>query len=484
MIEDSFYKDIFDNSTESILFTAPDGRILTANPAACNMFGMSEEEICEGGREKIVDLTDPRLAPAIKERNRTGSVACEITFIKKDGTKFQGYLSSKVFQTKDGEKRTSMIIKDITDYNNALQRVKDSEEKYKNLFNKSQVAMFQSKIDGSVILDVNDKYCSLTGYSREELIGKPATLRWAYPEERSKMVATLKEKGVITDFESSVIAKNEEILTVLSSNVYYPEEDILIGSMVDITERKKMENALRESEQTLIKANSEKEKYFSILAHDLRSPISSFIGITELMKEDVKQFTITDLESLADRMNKSAKNLLSLLTNLLDWSMVKGGMVSFEPINIDLGELIYSLAQENEDLFRSKNINFNNTIPKNTNVFADENMLMIILRNLMTNAVKFSNEKSTVSISGNELNDKTYEVCVCDEGIGMSENILKNLFILDANVKREGTANESSTGLGLMICKEFVERHNGKIWAESEEGKGSKFYFTIGLAVE
>ena len=479
MIEDSVYKDIFDNSSEAILFTAPDGRIFSANPAACQMFGMSEEEICKGGREKIVDSTDPRLISAIEERNSKGYILREITFIRKDGSKFHGYVSSKIFKTKDGEDRTSMVIKDMTIYRDAMKRLKDSEEKYKNLFNKSQVAMFQSKLDGSEALDFNDKYCELTGYSHDEIIGKPATLRWTYPEKRDEMVSALKEKGVITDFEAEVLTKNGDILTVLASNVLYPEENIIIGSMVDITKRKKMEIALRDSEKSLKRSNSEKEKYFSILAHDLRSPISSFIGITELMKEDVRQFTITELESLADKMNKSAKNLMFLLTNLLEWSMVKGGMVNFEPENLDLWELVDSIEKENEELFINKKIDFHNNLEKNIIVFADKEMVRIIIRNLITNSVKFSNEKSSVRITGKVLNDKSIEVCVCDNGIGMSDNILKNLFILDANVKREGTANEKSTGLGLMICKEFVEKHNGKIWAKSEEGKGSEFYFTI-----
>ena len=119
-----------------------------------------------------------------------------------------------------------------------------SNPKYnKNLFNKSQVAMFQSKLDGSEALDFNDKYCELTGYSHDEIIGKPAALRWAYPEKRDEMVSALKEKGVITDFEAEVLTKNGDILTVLASNVLYPEENINIGSMVDITKRKKMEIA-------------------------------------------------------------------------------------------------------------------------------------------------------------------------------------------------------------------------------------------------
>ncbi|MFA5010947.1 MAG: PAS domain-containing sensor histidine kinase [Ignavibacteria bacterium] len=479
MIDDSFYKDIFDNSSEAILFTAPDGRIFSVNHAACMMFGMSEEEIIEGGREKIVDYTDPRLLPLIEKRKREGFVNGDLTFIRKDGTKFQGFLSSKIFRTKSGEERTSMLIKDMTKYKDVLNRLKESEEKYRNLFNRSQVAMARTTIDGSAILDVNEKYCDFTGYSKEDLIGKPAAYVWAHPEKRNEITAILSEKGVVTDHEAEIVFKNGRVVTILVSLVVFPEEYSIVSCIVDITKRKKMENALRKSEQELLISNTEKEKYFSILAHDLRSPISSFIGLTELMKADVGQFTIIELESIADKMNQSAKNLMSLLSNLLEWSMVKGGMVNFEPKNIDLWELVDSIAQEDVDLFKNKKIDFHNHIPKNTFVFADEDMLRIIIRNLITNSVKFSNEKSSVQIRGKELNDNSVEICVCDNGIGMSDNILNNLFKLDANVKREGTANEKSTGLGLMICKEFVEKHNGKIWAESEVGKGSKFYFTL-----
>jgi signal transduction histidine kinase len=224
---------------------------------------------------------------------------------------------------------------------------------------------------------------------------------------------------------------------------------------------------------------AEKDKFFSILAHDLRNPIGNFIGLTDLFKNNAMDFTIGELMNISERMNKSAINLYSLLNNLLEWSMVKRGVMLFEPKVIKLKDLLENIYTNIEELFLSKKINYEMSVDENITITADEKMLRTIIRNLITNAVKFSNENDKVRLTVKQLEDKSVEVCVSDTGIGMGQDILENLFKLNENVKREGTANERSSGLGLILCKEFVELHNGKIWAESEEGKGSKFCFTL-----
>jgi signal transduction histidine kinase len=240
-----------------------------------------------------------------------------------------------------------------------------------------------------------------------------------------------------------------------------------------------MENALKERKEELIKINAEKDKFFSILAHDLRNPIGNFIGLTELIKNDAHNYSLDELENIAERMNSSANNLFLLLTNLLDWSMVKRGIITLNAVNLNLFELFESCYNSNDDIFENKKIVYEMNVHADLNVAADENMIKTIIRNLITNAVKFSNENDKVSLTAKMLNDGTVEICVSDSGIGMDKELLDNLFILDKNVQRIGTANERSTGLGLILCKEFVEMHNGKIWVESTEGKGSKFFFTI-----
>jgi PAS domain S-box-containing protein len=244
MIKEINYKYFVENSNEVILFTSPNGKIIYANPAACEMFGKTEEEICEAGINGIADTSDPRFQLAINELCRTGSVECELILLRKDGTKFQGYLSSKVFIDVNGEERTSMHIKDITKFKKTEDELKESREKYKNLFNRAQIGMLRSLLDGSEMLEVNDKICEITGYKREELIGKSALMLWKNEEQRKKMVEIIRENGKVNDFEADIVTKMGSKITIITSVVLYPEEGIFEGSFIDITERKSMENAL------------------------------------------------------------------------------------------------------------------------------------------------------------------------------------------------------------------------------------------------
>ena len=225
--------------------------------------------------------------------------------------------------------------------------------------------------------------------------------------------------------------------------------------------------------------NSEKDKFFSIISHDVRGPLSSFLGLTELMAEGLQSFTLNEIQQMAGAMKDSAANLFELLGNLLEWAQMQRGMVAFNPEKLVLNDILNETSEIFHQLARNKSIFIKVDIPDNLEVIADKNMLASIIRNLASNAIKFTQKGGKVSINAKTTENNEVEISVSDTGIGMKKSLLSNIFKIDTNTSRPGTEGEPSTGLGLLLCRDFVEKQGGQIWAESEVGKGSTFYFTL-----
>jgi signal transduction histidine kinase len=228
----------------------------------------------------------------------------------------------------------------------------------------------------------------------------------------------------------------------------------------------------------LIDIVSTNGKFLSIVAHDLRSPFSSIIGILELLKLSLKEFNKEEIEEYINIVYNSANNTLSLLDNLLKWAVSQNKEKNFNPVKINLYELLREEVESIRTSARQKQIAISHSIEPGMNVTADIQMVRTILRNLINNAIKYTNINGEIKINACELN-KFVEVTVIDNGIGISAENLRKLFKIDAFHSTPGTHNEKGTGLGLLLCKEFVELHGGSIRIESETGKGSKFLFTL-----
>jgi len=226
-------------------------------------------------------------------------------------------------------------------------------------------------------------------------------------------------------------------------------------------------------------ANATKDKFFSIIAHDLRSPFNGFLGLTEIMTVELSRLSLADIQKLALSMNKSATNLHHLLENLLQWSQLQKGAMLFNPELCHLRSVVDASIAVMTEPARNKGIKLTNDIPDKLDVFADCNMLQTIIRNLVSNALKFTPKGGKITIHAKSQEGYRIEVSIKDNGIGMNQDLLAKLFRIDEQINRNGTNSEPSTGLGLILCKEFVEKHDGIIWVESEVGKGSTFYFTI-----
>jgi signal transduction histidine kinase len=224
--------------------------------------------------------------------------------------------------------------------------------------------------------------------------------------------------------------------------------------------------------------NSTKDKLFSIIAHDLRSPFNSILGFSELLSENIRDYDIEKSEEFIAIINSTAKHTLALLDNLLDWAKIQTGQMDYKPMSLRLQPVIQEIIDILNSSATIKNIKLNYAQSEDFIVHADPNMLKTILRNLIQNSIKFTNPGGKVDIYV-VSKEKQVEVTVADNGTGMNETTRNKLFKKNANFTSFGTANESGSGLGLILCKEFVKDLGGKIWVESEVGKGSRFTFTL-----
>lgn len=244
-----------------------------------------------------------------------------------------------------------------------------------------------------------------------------------------------------------------------------------IGSCYDITEIKNNELKLNE-------LNTTKDKFFSIIAHDLKSPFNTIVGFSELLLNELNAKNYKKSEEFANIIMKSSESAMNLLQNLMEWALSQSGRMGFKPQNFEINTLINDLIHLYKNTAEQKSISIEKSQQADIFIYADKEMISTVLRNLISNAIKFTNHNGKIMIQAlkeeNEL-----KIFVKDSGIGISGDKIKKLFKLNENYISRGTNNEKGTGLGLIICKEFIEKHKGKIWVESTENQGSNFYFTI-----
>lgn len=237
---------------------------------------------------------------------------------------------------------------------------------------------------------------------------------------------------------------------------------------------------LKDSEAKLKELNAAKDKIFSIIAHDLRSPFNNILGFSDLLINSVSCQDNEKTLKYSTIINSTAKNTLVLLDDLLVWEKSQTGQIKLKPEKLILSPIIQEIIVASNSIVTIKNISLNFIQLDDIEVYADLNMLKTVLRNLISNAIKFTNPNGKVDIYAVQ-NQGQIEITVSDNGIGMNEETKNKLFRIETTYTKIGTANEKGSGLGLILCKEFVEKLGGKIWVESEEGKGSDFKFTLPL---
>jgi signal transduction histidine kinase len=292
------------------------------------------------------------------------------------------------------------------------------------------------------------------------------------------LLIQLYRPDLITNFPTETDRWIDNIITVTYSS-YFIYIIIRFVHKNYTIERLKAEK----SELRLRHLNADKDRFISILGHDLKNPFNNILGFSEILTDEIESLSKEEIKDIAKNINKSAKITNNLLEEILLWAKTQQSKIPYKPQILNFKDICKETLEILTPNADAKNISFVCSSEDTINVFADKDMLNTVLRNLVSNAVKFSNNGGAINISAKQ-DSSNITISVSDNGIGIDSENLTKLFDVGQVLTTKGTADEKGTGLGLLLCKEFVEKHGGKIWVESEVGKGSDFKFTLPVLTE
>lgn len=353
--------------------------------------------------------------------------------------------------------------------------------------------LIKNSFDMIVLLDIDgtQRYVSescekILGYKPEELTGIPVIEKMLHPDDQEST-----KKDFIDILEKKAHGgaqyrhRHKEggwvYLEAFGNNqLDNPVINAIVLNVRDITERKKAERTIKENEIRLKELNDTKDRFFSILAHDLKNPFNSVLGFSNLVVEHLKKKDYKGVAEFADIIHDSAQRSVNLLMNLLEWSQAQTGKIKFHPEYIELVSVINEVIALFDDSATQKSITMSKNLPQRLPVLADKAMIHTILRNLISNGIKFTRAGGVIVIVAEQAENELI-VSVADNGVGMTQETVDKLFRIDTSYTTVGTNRETGTGLGLLLCKEFIDLHEGRIWIESEVEKGSSFSFSIPL---
>ena len=493
--EAHFHK-IFDTSPMGMVLATDDFKIRLANPSFCKFIGYSESEL---KLITIKDITHPEDFNLDQEGMKnllagdSDVYKTEKRYLRKDLKIVWANLHVSVVKNSLGEFQYLLaMIEDISEKKENELILRNNEEKYRTLFESLKQGIFYQSADCRIV-EVNNAALYLFGLTRAQFHDMDAfNQNWRIinennevlsPEEYASMVAFKSGKPVTNYIAGIYVPSLDKYNWVIVDAIpqFHPGEQMpyqVFVTMQDISERIQSEKILRESESRLRELNATKDKFFSIISHDLKSPFNAIMGFSELLVTQIREKDYEGIEEYAKIIQESSGRAMTLLANLLEWSRSQTGTMNFQPEYVELVSLINEIVDLANDSAKHKSIQITKNIPHNIIAYVDKAMIGTILRNMISNAIKFTGYHGEIVVAA-EKKPSEVQISVSDNGVGMSKNTIGKLFKIDQNLSTRGTHNELGTGLGLILCKEFVEKHGGKIWAESEVTKGSKFTFTI-----
>jgi len=473
--EENFRK-IFENNSAAIAVIEQDTTLAMVNDQYCKMTGYRKEEVIGKSWTKQISTQDQERLTEYNQQLLAGPNSFEFTFYNSNGDVRYVTVSATILW--NGKILASFL--DVTERKIEEQKLSH----FAALVASSNAIIISKTLDG-IITSWNSGAELVYGYCASEMIGQPIS-KLSPTGSDNQMIQILKKikTGIsLEQFETDRQRKDGQLIKVsISVSPIKSWDGEIIGASTighDITLRKKIEKELNIKTEQLVKLNAEKDKLFSIIAHDLRSPFSGILGLTEAMANDLPSLTHNEIQEISIVLHKSVNNLYNLLENLLEWSYMQRGFTNFDPVIFLLRPRIDESLNLSIEAAAKKEIEIAFDIPDDLLVYSDPTMFGSIIRNITNNAVKFTPRGGKIIVSAKSADGNKVEISVRDNGIGMSKYIVDNLFLIDVNTARKGTEGESSTGLGLIICKDFIEKHDGRLWVESEEGRGSIFRFTI-----
>jgi len=495
------------NFTPSALFIIKGEHLIYVNKAAEEICGYKAADLQS---KKFWDIVHPDFKEIVKMRGIARQKGFNVTnhyefkIINAENKElWVEYMASQI--TFNGEIAILGTGLDITKRKNAEEALIESEKRNKALLKAIPDLVFRFN-DQDNLLDFHVPSVSVLPFSQRVLMDK--SLHDVFSKELLDRIISAKKRafksGSTEIFEAEISLQKETFCEEIRVVTFDKNEYVII--MRDITERKRNEEQIRvyieelknkqnqlqkstkelaelntklhDSEQKLIKLNANKDKFFSIISHDLKSPFISLIGFAEMLTKEYETMDVQDIRAAQENIYRSASGIYNLLENLLQWSRIQTDRIEFSPVIFNFHSLVKQVINIFTSNAQNKNITIINRLKFPLIVYADKNMIDTVLRNLLSNAIKFTPQNGRIIIASQEKKNDVI-LSVTDSGTGMDKETKIKLFRIDELITKEGTDKEKGTGLGLILCKEFVEKNRGKIWIDPKRTRGSKFMFSV-----
>ena len=493
------FRGIFEQAAVGMAHVSLNGKIVKANKRLLDIFRCKEFE-----KETISfnDFIHPDYIDVDAEERKNllsgemDTYSVEKRLNNENGSKNWVNITSSCLKSANGSPEYYIyIVEDITKKREIEEALKESEKNLSLVFNEIPSSIAISTIDDGIYKKVNRGFTDIFEYSSDEAVGRTASELGIFmnPTEKERWLKIILEESSIKNQEVMLRTKSGKKLTGLLSAITLKLEGKthLLTVIDDITERKQASDQIKQYAEELEKnahdldalnksleeSNATKDKLFSIISHDLRSPFEPLLGMSMLLKDNVEELSKDEIEEYSLRINSSLKKLYELVENLLQWSAVSSNRIEIIKEEFNITRLVEENLELHKLKAKQKNIDLIKNFTKDYEVFADANMINTVLRNLISNAVKFSDPGGTVTISAEE-EGTSVRITVSDEGIGIKEEDLRHIFSV-GKVLKEGTSHEKGTGLGLALSREFIILNQGQLKVESKFGVGSDFSFTL-----
>ncbi|MFW5759202.1 MAG: PAS domain-containing sensor histidine kinase [Bacteroidota bacterium] len=484
------FTNLFDHAPVGYLVLGKNLNILNTNFSATFMLNTTKEEIQDKVITRFIhpDFQDEFYFYTQKVINSDDlhSIEVKIRNLGNGNYFFAQIQSIRDYDAIDQSYRIRTALIDISERKKIEKRLK----RFRAAIDSSADNIFLIDFQSGYFIDVNESACKNLGFTREEFLKlKPEHINKLYTTGyiQKLIQAKIKKNEISGDEEAEDLTLETKHKrkdgTIIDVEVFLrltqiEEEKIIVTVARDITERKQTQEKLTQYAQELKELNESKDKFLSIISHDLRGPFLGIKGYTQLLIEDYDQLQKEEVMDYLDKIHQSTRDLYTLVDNLLKWSRLELGKIPYQPMSFNLSDELEPIVKLLSGVAAKKEITLTNEIQRDVYPFADRLMLISVVQNLVSNAVKFTPKKGQVKISANQNNGKI-AVKVSDTGVGMQPEIMEKLFTLDKSYTSRGTEGEKGTGFGLIIAREMVLKMGGDIWAESEPGKGSVFTFTL-----
>jgi PAS domain S-box-containing protein len=476
------FRSILENSSDPVFITNQKGEFLYTNKAVTDLLGYTSDEM----KKLSFPIISPRHGQGeyfgiFKRILNRGNAFSEIELLKKDGSFIPADVNT--FLLPGGNIFGN--CKDITERKLAEKARIESDTKYRLIADYNYDWEFW--ITNEKKFRYNSPSCEkISGYKPSDFSENPDLFsQIIHPKDLAiyeNHIPSFSENVACPGIDYRIFTKSGEIRWI--NHVCQPvfsESGVNLGrrgSNSDITDRKTADDLIQQLNRRLKKLNTDKDRFISILGHDLKSPFNSLLGFSEILMNEVHKLNINEIGLIAGNINNSARNTYNLLDDLLKWANAQQGKFPFNPQSLSLPVVCWDVLKTLNPLAESKKITINYVRSEELKFVADNDMVKTVLRNLISNSIKFTNIGGEIYINAEKQSGKVI-ISVRDNGIGISPENLDKLFDISQVLTTKGTLAETGTGLGLLLCREFVENHGGTIWAESVPGEGSIFRFSL-----